>query len=102
MNDEPFKTSRSRRAEIARLDDRLAQFLKRATFIGLTPDEAKECEACHAELGKLVQAVLAELPESEWSQPVAVPTVHREPSREVRVEESLPLGSPGTELEFAL
>jgi hypothetical protein len=98
VNDEPLKTSRPRKAEIARLDDRLAQFLKRATFIGMTPDEAKECASCHAELAKLMQEVLVGLPESESNQPVSLPTVHREPNREVRVEESLPwwglLGAP--------
>ena len=55
MSDKLSKPDRPLRTEIARLDEKLAEALKRATYIELTPAEAKECASCHAELAKLTE-----------------------------------------------
>jgi hypothetical protein len=87
VSDNFSKTGRPLRVEIARLEDKLAEALKRATFIGLTTEEAKECAYCHAELTKLTKQLLSELPESNPApNPVPRATLPRS-TREVRGDE---------------
>jgi hypothetical protein len=82
VSDKLSKPDRPLRTEIARLDEKLAEALKRATYIGLTPAEAKECASCHAELAKLTEQLLDALP---GSPTVSLAKSPSELIREVRV-----------------
>jgi hypothetical protein len=74
MSEKLSVSDRSLKDEIARLDAKLTEDLKRASYIGLTPNEAKACVSCYAELLKLVQEALTQLPEAKITLPTAVET----------------------------
>ena len=59
----PGTTIDAFKAEIHRLLEKQGNALKVAAYIGLTPKEARECDACHIEIAKLVEQWL-ESPET--------------------------------------